>query len=87
MIPGNAIESNRSGDSFHLAKDASPASLGGVRKLSMRRRPDGRLTLSVRGKTSLLPKTFPTELTLLFLAGTHCAVDTCTAFARTSDCR
>lgn len=87
VIPGSAIESNRGGDSFHLAEDAPLASLGGVRKLRMRRRPDGRLTLSVRGKTSLMPESFPTELTLLFLAGTHCAVDTCTAFARTSDCR
>jgi Dictyostelium (slime mold) repeat len=87
VIPGNAIESNRGGDSFHLRKDAPLASLGGVRKLRMRRRSDSRLTLSVRGKTSLMPETFPTELTLLFLAGTHCAVDTCTAFARTSDCR
>jgi hypothetical protein len=86
IIPGSAIVANRKLTAFHLAKDAPLSQLGGVRKLKLRRRPDGRLAVSVRGRTGRLPASFPTTLTLLFVAGSHCALDSCIAYPRSSDC-
>jgi hypothetical protein len=86
IIPGSALVANRKGTAFRLAKDAPLSELGGIRKLKLRRRADGRLAVSTRGRTAQAPASFPTSLTLLFLAGSHCALDSCIAYPRTSDC-
>ena len=87
IIPGSAIAASRTGNAFRLAKTAPLDDLGGVRRLKLRRRADGRVSLSVRGRADRLPASFPTTLTLLFLVGNHCALDSCIAYPRTSDCR
>ena len=75
--PGSAIAANAAGNAFRLAKTAPLDVARGRSEAPLRRRADGRVSLSVRGATSLCPSLSPPSLTLLFLVGTHCAVDSC----------
>jgi hypothetical protein len=87
FVEPSAIISNRAGTTYKL-RPKTRVSNGADRlgKLSIRVRADGSMVVTAKGVAGQRPSSYPTQLTWMLMASNQCALDSCLAYERSSDC-
>jgi hypothetical protein len=87
IVPGNALTRGAAGNTLRLATGTDLPTAPGLKFLRLRTLSTGRLLVAVFGRSQKMPSAFPVDLGWTVMLGDQCGSDSCTAYARTSDCR
>ena len=71
---------------MRLAAGAEIPTAPGLKFLRLRTLSNGGLVVAVFGRSQKAPSAFPVNLGWNVMLGDQCGSDSCTAYARTSDC-
>jgi hypothetical protein len=86
IVPGSALTRSAAGNTVRLAAGTEVPTAPGLKFLRLRTLSTGRIVVAVFGRSQKAPSAFPVNLGWNVMLGEQCGSDSCTAYARTSDC-
>lgn len=86
IVPGSALNKGVIGNMIRLDTRQKVATAEGIRYLRIRMMSGGRMLVAVFGKATRMPASFPVDLGWTMMVGDQCGADSCTAYARRTEC-